>query len=108
MKPKGDVTERWEGSDVTKVVSDTRELMRVLCSFDLRVLLVNREESRPAEWMARKFFGALSAAFPTAMSIPISAVARAMLINSLIEGGRKTEILENKAIYNLGKVAEKP
>ncbi|XP_060797834.1 oxidoreductase HTATIP2 isoform X3 [Neoarius graeffei] len=71
------------------------------------VLLVNREESRPFEWVARKFLGAFSSAFPTAMSIPITAVARAMVINTLIEGERKTEILENVAIYNLGKVEEK-
>ncbi|KAG7327796.1 hypothetical protein KOW79_009402 [Hemibagrus wyckioides] len=71
------------------------------------VLLVNREESRPAEWMARKFFGAFASVFPTAMSIPITAVARAMLISTLIEGERKSEILENKAIYNLGMIGEK-
>ncbi|XP_060733250.1 oxidoreductase HTATIP2 isoform X1 [Tachysurus vachellii] len=71
------------------------------------VLLVNREESRPAEWMARRFLGAFSSVFPTAMSIPITTVARAMLINTLIKGERKTEILENKAIYNLGKIEEK-
>ncbi|MCI4383809.1 hypothetical protein PGIGA_G00030970 [Pangasianodon gigas] len=71
------------------------------------VLLVNREESRPAEWMARKFLGAFSTVFPTAMSIPITSVARAMVSNTLIKGDRKTEILENKAIYNLGKIGEK-
>ncbi|KAM9461553.1 oxidoreductase HTATIP2 [Clarias gariepinus] len=71
------------------------------------VLLVNREESRPAEWMARKFFGAVSLVFPTAMSIPITSVARAMVFNTLMEGQRKTEILENKAIYNLGRIGEK-
>ncbi|KAI5625331.1 oxidoreductase HTATIP2 [Silurus asotus] len=71
------------------------------------VLLVNREESRPAEWVARKFFGAFSSVFPTAMSIPISAVARAMVTNTLIKGERKNEILENKAIYNLGKIGDK-
>ncbi|KAK3533893.1 hypothetical protein QTP70_033034 [Hemibagrus guttatus] len=71
------------------------------------VLLVNREESRPAEWVARKFFGAVASVFPTAMSIPITAVARAILINTLMEGERKSEILENKAIYNLGKIGEK-
>lgn len=74
---------------------------------DFRVLLVNREESRPAEWVARKFLGAFSSVFPTAMSIPISTVARAMLTNTLIEGEKKSEILENKAIYNLGKLGEK-
>ncbi|XP_064169090.1 oxidoreductase HTATIP2 isoform X1 [Anguilla rostrata] len=71
------------------------------------VLMVDRQESRPTEWLARKFLAPLSAAFPTAMSIPIASVVRAMVANTLLEGQAKAEILENKAIYNLGKVAEK-
>lgn len=71
------------------------------------VLMVDRQESRPAEWLARKFLAPLSAAFPTAMSIPIASVVRAMVVNTLLEGEAKVEILENKAIYDLGKVAEK-
>ncbi|XP_030621847.1 oxidoreductase HTATIP2 [Chanos chanos] len=71
------------------------------------VLLVDRQERRPAEWMARKFLGALSSVFPTAMSIPIESVARAMVANTLIEGQKKVEILENKDIYNLGKMGGK-
>ncbi|XP_076879245.1 oxidoreductase HTATIP2 isoform X2 [Brachyhypopomus gauderio] len=70
------------------------------------VLLVNREESRPAEWVAQRFLGAVSSILPT-MSIPITSVARAMIFNTLIEGKSKTEILENKAIANLGKIGEK-
>ncbi|KAJ8248933.1 hypothetical protein GJAV_G00229330 [Gymnothorax javanicus] len=70
------------------------------------VLMVDRKESRPAEWLARKFLTPLSAVFPTAMSIPITSVARAMVVNTLLEGEKKVEILENKPIYKLGKVAE--
>ncbi|XP_016307816.1 oxidoreductase HTATIP2 isoform X2 [Sinocyclocheilus anshuiensis] len=70
------------------------------------VLLVDREESRPAEWVAQKFLGAFSSVFPT-MSIPITAVARAMVVNTLKDGEEKVEILENKAIYNLGKIGDK-
>ncbi|KAL7866894.1 hypothetical protein AOLI_G00147080 [Acnodon oligacanthus] len=70
------------------------------------VLLVDRQESRPAEWMARKFLGAFSSVFST-MSIPITTVARAMVTNTLTEGEAKMEILENKAIYNLGNIGEK-
>ncbi|XP_050969891.1 oxidoreductase HTATIP2 [Labeo rohita] len=70
------------------------------------VLLVNREESRPAEWVAQKFLGAFSSVFPT-MSIPITAVARAMVVNTLKDGEQKVEILENKAICNLGKIGDK-
>lgn len=67
------------------------------------MLLVNRQESRPAEWMARTFLGPFSSVFPTALSIPITSVARAMVVNTLKEGEQKVEILENKAIYNLGR-----
>ncbi|KAJ8416213.1 hypothetical protein AAFF_G00382350 [Aldrovandia affinis] len=71
------------------------------------VLLVDRQESRPAEWLARKFLGPLSTMFPTAMSIPITSVVRAMVVNTLIAGEKRVEIIENNAVYNLGKVAEK-
>ncbi|XP_022519654.2 oxidoreductase HTATIP2 [Astyanax mexicanus] len=66
------------------------------------VLLVDRQESRPTEWLARKFMGV----FPS-MSIPITTVARAMVVNTLTNGEEKTEILENKAISDLGKLGEK-
>lgn len=71
------------------------------------MLLVDRQESRPSEWMARKFFGAFSTVFPTAMSIPITLVVRAMAVNTLKDGEQKVEILENKAIHTLGKVGDK-
>ncbi|XP_042337723.1 oxidoreductase HTATIP2-like [Plectropomus leopardus] len=71
------------------------------------VLLVDRQESRPAEWMTRKFFGALSSVCSTSMSIPIQAVAKAMASNTLLQPEQKTEILENKAIATLGKSAGK-
>ncbi|KAJ8252078.1 hypothetical protein COCON_G00213900 [Conger conger] len=67
------------------------------------VLMVDRQESRPAEWLARKFLVPLSAVFPTAMSIPLTSVVRAMVLNTLLESKEKVEILENKAIYELGK-----
>ncbi|XP_037614000.1 oxidoreductase HTATIP2 [Sebastes umbrosus] len=71
------------------------------------VLLVERQESRPAEWMARKFFNAFSAVCSTSMSIPIQAVAKAMVSNTLLQPEQKTEILENKDIATLGKSAGK-
>ncbi|KAK1161748.1 oxidoreductase HTATIP2 [Acipenser oxyrinchus oxyrinchus] len=70
------------------------------------VLMVDRQESRPAEWLARKFLSPVSSIFPTALSIPISSLIKAMVINTVMEGD-KVEILENKPIYNLGKLAEK-
>ncbi|XP_038846147.1 oxidoreductase HTATIP2-like [Salvelinus namaycush] len=71
------------------------------------VLMVDRQESRPTEWFARKVLGPISSMFPTAMSIPIQSVTRAMVANTLIPAGEKVEILENKAIYDLGKDPEK-
>ncbi|XP_021441306.2 oxidoreductase HTATIP2-like, partial [Oncorhynchus mykiss] len=71
------------------------------------VLMVDRQESQPAEWFARKVLGPFSSMFPTAMFIPIQSVTRAMVANTLIPAGEKVEILENKAIYDLGKAPEK-
>ncbi|MBN3305351.1 HTAI2 Oxidoreductase, partial [Amia calva] len=70
------------------------------------VLLVDRQESRPSEWLARKFLAPVSYFFPTAMSIPITSVARSMVVNALVGGEKKVEILENKDIYNLAKLGE--
>ncbi|XP_028649686.2 oxidoreductase HTATIP2 isoform X1 [Erpetoichthys calabaricus] len=70
------------------------------------MLLVDRKESRPTEWMARKFLSPLSHLFPTAITIPINFVARAMINNAVIDVDNKVEILENKAIYNLGQLWE--
>ncbi|MEQ2181204.1 hypothetical protein GOODEAATRI_008981 [Goodea atripinnis] len=70
------------------------------------VLLVDRQESRPGEWLARKFFGAVSAVGSTSMSIPIQAVAKAMVSNTLLQPEQKAEILENMDILSLGKVKE--
>ncbi|XP_068588335.1 oxidoreductase HTATIP2 isoform X2 [Cebidichthys violaceus] len=71
------------------------------------VLLVDRQESRPVEWLARKFLGAFSAVCSTSMSIPIQAVAKAMASNTLLRPEQKSEILENKDIAALGKSAGK-
>ncbi|KAM4743979.1 oxidoreductase HTATIP2 [Anableps anableps] len=67
------------------------------------LLLVDRQESRPGEWLARKFFSAVSAVCSTSMSISIQAVAKAMVSNTLLQPEQKTEILENKDITILGK-----
>uniref|UniRef100_A0A8C6SS75 Protein HTATIP2 n=2 Tax=Neogobius melanostomus TaxID=47308 RepID=A0A8C6SS75_9GOBI len=70
------------------------------------VLLVDRQESRPAEYVARQFFRAFSSLCPS-MSVPIEAVAAAMVSNTLLQPENRTEILENKAIAALGKHTEK-
>ncbi|XP_073321050.1 oxidoreductase HTATIP2-like [Pagrus major] len=71
------------------------------------VLLVDRQESRPGEWLTRKFFGAFSSVCSTSMAIPIETVAKAMVSNTLIQPEQKMEILENKNITSLGKSAGK-
>lgn len=71
------------------------------------VLLVDRQESRPGEWMARKFFGAVSSVCTTSMAIGVEVVAKAMVSNTVIKSEQKTEILENKAIAALAKPAGK-
>ncbi|XP_056463912.1 oxidoreductase HTATIP2 [Gadus chalcogrammus] len=65
------------------------------------VLLVERQESRPGEWMARKVLSSCSFMFPS-MSVPIQAVTRAMVSNTVLKPEHPTEILENKAIQTLG------
>lgn len=68
-----------------------------------RVLLVDRQESRLTEWMARKFFSAVSAVGYRSMSVPIQEVAKAMVSNTVLQPEQKMEILENKDIATLGK-----
>ncbi|XP_069718128.1 oxidoreductase HTATIP2 isoform X1 [Phaenicophaeus curvirostris] len=67
------------------------------------VLLCKREESRPAEWVAQKFLGVVARVFPTAYSVPVETVARAMVAIVLQPGEGKVEVLENKTIHELGK-----
>ncbi|XP_048825651.1 oxidoreductase HTATIP2-like [Brienomyrus brachyistius] len=90
-----------------QVEADIQELKFERYSiFRPAVLLVDRQESRPAEWLARKFFAGCSYFSPGFMSIPVKYVAKAMVANTLNEEGKSAEILENKDIYNLGKCAE--
>ncbi|XP_049573107.1 oxidoreductase HTATIP2 [Syngnathus scovelli] len=71
------------------------------------VLLVDRQESRPAEWIARQFLSAVSAIYSTSLSTPIQTVAKAMVSNTVLQPEHKVEILESKAINNLGKSDKK-
>ncbi|XP_056410840.1 oxidoreductase HTATIP2 isoform X2 [Hyla sarda] len=70
------------------------------------VLLVDRKESRPSEWFARKALVPVSYFFPTAYSVPITTLVRAMLNNAALQSDKKVELLENKAIHTLGKMEE--
>ncbi|XP_004711691.1 oxidoreductase HTATIP2 [Echinops telfairi] len=68
------------------------------------VLLCDRQESRPSEWLVRKIFGSLPESWASAHSVPVVTVVRAMLNNAVRpQVPEKTELLDNKAIYALGK-----
>ncbi|XP_004683039.2 PREDICTED: oxidoreductase HTATIP2 isoform X1 [Condylura cristata] len=67
------------------------------------VLLCERQESRPAEWLVRKFFGSLPASWASGHAIPVVTLVRAMLNNAVRPSDNKKELLENKAILDLGK-----
>lgn len=66
------------------------------------VLLCDREESRPSEWLVRKFFGSLPQSWASGHSVPVVTVARAMLNNAVRPSDKKKELLDNKAIHDLG------
>uniref|UniRef100_A0A8I5UTB1 Oxidoreductase HTATIP2 n=1 Tax=Pongo abelii TaxID=9601 RepID=A0A8I5UTB1_PONAB len=68
------------------------------------VLLCDRQESRPGEWLVRKFFGSLPESWASGYSVPVVTVVRAMLNNMVRPRDKQMELLENKAIHDLGKV----
>lgn len=72
------------------------------------VLLCDRQESRPGEWLARKFFGSLPASWASGYAVPVVTVVRAMLNNLVSPSSGQMELLENKAILHLGKDSDGP
>ncbi|XP_063802447.1 oxidoreductase HTATIP2 [Pseudophryne corroboree] len=66
------------------------------------VLMVDRQESRPSEWFARKMLAPISYMFPTAYSVPITTLVKAMVNNLVLPSDKKVELFENKAIHTLG------
>ncbi|KAM5319230.1 oxidoreductase HTATIP2 isoform 3-T3 [Glossophaga mutica] len=67
------------------------------------VLLCDRQESRPTEWLVRKFFGSLPASWASGHSVPVATVCRAMLNNAVRPSDKQKEVLDNTAIHSLGK-----
>ncbi|GAB5577666.1 oxidoreductase HTATIP2 isoform X1 [Prionailurus iriomotensis] len=67
------------------------------------VLLCDRQESRPGEWLVRRFFGSLPESWASGHSVPVATVVRAMLNNAVNPSGKKKELLDNNAIHDLGK-----
>ncbi|KAB0393847.1 hypothetical protein E2I00_006557, partial [Balaenoptera physalus] len=67
------------------------------------VLLCDRQEFRPGEWLVRKFFGSLPESWASGHSVPVMTVVRAMLNNAVRPSDKKKELLDNEAIHDLGK-----
>jgi len=61
--------------------------------------LAKRHESRPLENAARVVLKPVFWAFPTFISVPVSAVATAMLNKTLVPATEKCETLDNKALH---------
>uniref|UniRef100_A0A8C9FY64 Protein HTATIP2 n=1 Tax=Pavo cristatus TaxID=9049 RepID=A0A8C9FY64_PAVCR len=72
------------------------------------MLLCARQEFRPAEWIMQRLLGFSARFFPTAYTVPVETVARAMVASVLQPSGEKVEVLENKAIHQLGKTVPQP
>ncbi|XP_055991640.1 oxidoreductase HTATIP2 isoform X2 [Sorex fumeus] len=70
------------------------------------VLLCDRQESRPGEWFVRKFFGSLPDSWARGYSVPVITLVRAMLNNAVRPSDKKKELLENKAIHELGNASD--
>ncbi|KAG8445637.1 hypothetical protein GDO86_010424 [Hymenochirus boettgeri] len=70
------------------------------------VLLCDRQESRPTEWIARKMLVPISYLFPSALSVPVTTLVRAMVNNMVMQNDKRVELLDNKAIHELGKLGE--
>ncbi|XP_063293333.1 oxidoreductase HTATIP2 [Pelobates fuscus] len=68
------------------------------------VLLCDRKESRPTEWMTRKVLAPIAYMFPTALSVPVKVLVKAMVNNAVLQSDQKAELLENKAIHMLGNL----
>ncbi|CAH1249351.1 HTATIP2 [Branchiostoma lanceolatum] len=67
------------------------------------VLMVDRKESRPGEWFARKMLTPLKYFAPTVMTCPVETVAKAMVNAVLSPSDKPAEIYENKAVHLLAK-----
>uniref|UniRef100_UPI00398EC5BC oxidoreductase HTATIP2 n=1 Tax=Pristiophorus japonicus TaxID=55135 RepID=UPI00398EC5BC len=70
------------------------------------VLMCDRQESRPMEWMARKFLAPVAYMFPTAITTPVSVVVKAMMKNVVLSSDKKIELFHNKDIDVLSKLGE--
>ncbi|XP_078077124.1 oxidoreductase HTATIP2 [Mustelus asterias] len=70
------------------------------------VLMCDRQESRPMEWMARKLLVPVASLFPTVITTPILVLVKAMVNNVLLPSENKMELFHNKHIHELSKLEE--
>ncbi|XP_038664287.1 oxidoreductase HTATIP2 [Scyliorhinus canicula] len=70
------------------------------------VLMCDRQESRPMEWMARKLLVPVASLFPTAITTPMPVLVKAMLNNVILPSENKMELFHNKHIHELSKLGE--
>ncbi|XP_068117883.1 oxidoreductase HTATIP2-like isoform X3 [Hyperolius riggenbachi] len=70
------------------------------------LLMVDRKEFLPGEWFMRKMMAPIAYMFPTAYTVPMTTLVKAMLNNAVMPSDKKVELLENKAIHSLGKLGE--
>ncbi|XP_067850206.1 oxidoreductase HTATIP2 [Heptranchias perlo] len=70
------------------------------------VLMCDRQESRPMEWMARKFLVPIAYMFPTSITTPVLVVAKAMVNNVLLSCDKKMELFHNEDIDHLSKLGK--
>ena len=67
--------------------------------------MVNRNESRPLEAVARFVLTPVAKLFPTAITIPIDVVVRAMINNVITPTEKTVEVFENKAIHLMSGIS---
>ncbi|XP_032815926.1 protein HTATIP2 [Petromyzon marinus] len=65
------------------------------------VLLCDRKESRPTEWMTRKVLSPVAALFPTFITTPVETVVRAMINVAVTPASKSVQLLENAEIHRL-------
>ncbi|KAL4225734.1 Oxidoreductase htatip2 [Mactra antiquata] len=73
-----------------------------LSIFRPAVLMVDREESRPVEAVARFVLKPIAKLFPTAITVPIEYVAKAMINAAVTPSHDNVHVFENKEIHALG------
>ena len=67
--------------------------------------MVNRNESRPLEAVARLVLWPVAKLFPTAITVPIEVVVRGMINNVVTPTEQTVEVFENKAIHLMSGIS---